>query len=64
MSRRCLPRLVTVVGVSHDVAGFRFTDIKATGMFLPTSVDVAEDVDRRARQGRCRAWPGRRSSIT
>jgi predicted permease len=33
-------RLVTVVGVSHDVAGFRFTDIQATGIFLPTSVDA------------------------
>jgi predicted permease len=32
-------RLVTVVGVSRDVAGFRFTDVKDAGMFLPTSVN-------------------------
>ena len=33
-------RLVTVVGVSRDVAGFRFTDIKDAGIFLPTSVNA------------------------
>jgi predicted permease len=33
-------RLVTVVGVSRDVAGFRITDIKQPGVFLPTSVDA------------------------
>ena len=35
------PRLVTVVGVSRDVAGFRFTDVKDAGVFLPTSPEVA-----------------------
>ncbi len=33
-------RLVTVVGVSRDVAGFRFIDTKEAGIFLPTSVDA------------------------
>ena len=33
-------RVVTVVGVSRDVAGFRFNDIKDAGIFLPTSVNV------------------------
>ena len=33
-------RLVTVVGVSRDVAGFRFNDIKDAGIFLPTSVNA------------------------
>ena len=33
-------RLVTVVGVSRDVAGFRITDIKQPGVFLPTSVNA------------------------
>ena len=32
-------RLVTVVGVSRDVVGFRITDIKQAGIFLPTSVN-------------------------
>jgi putative ABC transport system permease protein len=36
------PRLVTVVGVSRDVPGFRFTDIKDAGAFLPTSLEVAK----------------------
>jgi predicted permease len=36
------PRLVTVVGVSRDVAGFRITDVKEAGVFLPTSLDVAK----------------------
>ena len=31
-------RLVTVVGVSRDVAGFRFVDTQEAGLFLPTSV--------------------------
>ncbi|MDP3717751.1 MAG: ABC transporter permease [Acidobacteriota bacterium] len=35
------PRMVTVIGVSRDVAGFRFTDIKEPGVYLPTSLDVA-----------------------
>ena len=34
------PRVVTVVGVSRDVAGFRITDIREPGVFLPTSVDA------------------------
>ena len=36
------PRMVTVVGVSRDVPGFRFTDVKEAGVFLPTSLDVAK----------------------
>jgi predicted permease len=35
------PRTVTVVGVSRDVPGFRFTDVKDAGVFLPTSLEVA-----------------------
>jgi predicted permease len=35
-------RMVTVVGVVRDVPGFRFTDIKEAGVFLPTSLDVAK----------------------
>ena len=34
-------RMVTVVGVSRDVAGFRITDIKDAGVFLPTGPEVA-----------------------
>ena len=34
------PRLVTVVGVSKDVAGFRITDVREAGVFLPTTVDA------------------------
>ncbi len=30
--------LVTVVGVSRDVAGFRFVDTQEAGLFLPTNV--------------------------
>ena len=33
-------RLVTVVGVSRDVAGFRITDIEDAGVFLPISVSA------------------------
>jgi len=33
------PRMVTVVGVSRDVPGFRFTDVKDAGVFLPTSLE-------------------------
>ena len=36
------PRMVTVVGVSRDVAGFRITDVKEADVFLPTSLDVAK----------------------
>jgi predicted permease len=35
-------RLVTVVGVSRDVAGFRFTDGDDAGMFLPISVNAPD----------------------
>ena len=34
--------MVTVVGVARDVPGFRFTDIKEAGVFLPTGLDVAK----------------------
>jgi predicted permease len=33
-------RMVTVVGVSRDISGFRFTGVKDAGVFLPTSLDV------------------------
>jgi predicted permease len=33
-------RMVTVVGVSRDAAGFRFTDVKGSLVFLPTTLDV------------------------
>ncbi len=33
-------RLVTVVGVSRDVAGFRIIDTKEAGIFLPVSVNA------------------------
>ncbi len=36
------PRLVTVVGVSRDVAGFRIIDTKEAGVFLPISVNAAK----------------------
>jgi ABC-type antimicrobial peptide transport system permease subunit len=35
-------RTVTVVGIARDVAGFRITDVKEAGVFLPTALDVAE----------------------
>jgi len=35
-------RTVTVIGVVRDVRGFRFTDVKDAGVFLPTSLDVAK----------------------
>jgi predicted permease len=34
-------RMVTVVGVARDVPGFRITDVKEAGVFLPTGPDVA-----------------------
>jgi predicted permease len=34
------PRTVTVIGVAKDVAGFRMTDVKEAGVFLPTTRDV------------------------
>ncbi|HEX7020775.1 MAG TPA: ABC transporter permease [Gemmatimonadaceae bacterium] len=35
-------RMVTVVGVARDVPGFRITDVKEAGVFLPTAPDVAK----------------------
>ena len=35
-------RMVTVVGVARDVRGFRLTDVKDAGVFLPTGLDVAQ----------------------
>ena len=34
--------MVTVVGVARDVRGFRLTDVKEAGVFLPTGLDVAQ----------------------
>ena len=34
------PQTVTVIGISRDVAGFRITDVKEAGVFLPTTVEV------------------------
>jgi predicted permease len=33
-------RMVTVVGVARDVPGFRITDVREAGVFLPTGLDV------------------------
>jgi predicted permease len=35
-------RTVTVVGVARDVRGFRITDVREAGVFLPTAIDVAK----------------------
>jgi ABC-type antimicrobial peptide transport system permease subunit len=35
------PRMVTVIGVARDVAGFRITDVEEAGVYLPTSLDIA-----------------------
>jgi len=35
-------RTVTVVGVARDVPGFRITDVKEAGVFLPTGLEVAK----------------------
>jgi predicted permease len=35
-------RTVTVVGVARDVPGFRITSVKEAGVFLPTSLDIAQ----------------------
>jgi predicted permease len=35
------PRTVTVIGVSRDVAGFRLTDVRDAGVFLPISLESA-----------------------
>ena len=34
------PRMVTVVGVARDVPGFRITDVREAGVFLPTSLET------------------------
>jgi hypothetical protein len=34
------PRTVTVIGVSKEVAGFRITDVRGAGVFLPTTVET------------------------
>jgi predicted permease len=34
------PRTVTVIGVAKGVAGFRITDVKEAGVFLPTTRDA------------------------
>jgi predicted permease len=36
------PRTVTVIGVAKDVAGFRVTDVREAGVFLPTTADAAK----------------------
>jgi predicted permease len=41
-SRLMQARMVTVVGVARDVAGFRLADVKDAGVFLPTGPEVAE----------------------
>ena len=33
-------RVITIVGVSRDVAGFRITDTTGAGIFLPTSINA------------------------
>lgn len=35
-------RTVTVVGIARDVPGFRITDVKEAGVFLPTGLEVAK----------------------
>lgn len=35
------PRTVTVVGVTRDVTGFRLSDVRDAGVFLPTSAEAA-----------------------
>ena len=35
-------RVVTVIGVARDVPGFRITDVKEAGVFLPTSLEAAK----------------------
>jgi predicted permease len=36
------PRTVTVIGVARDVPGFRITDVKEAGVFLPTGLEIAK----------------------
>jgi len=35
-------RTITVVGIARDVRGFRITDVKEAGIFLPTGLEVAK----------------------
>jgi predicted permease len=35
-------RMVTVVGVARDVPGFRLTDVREAGVFLPTGLEAAK----------------------
>jgi predicted permease len=35
------PRTVTVIGVAREVPGFRLTDVRDAGVFLPTSLEEA-----------------------
>jgi hypothetical protein len=58
---RLLPaRIVTVVGVTRDVPGLRFTAIKEAGVFLPAVLDV-EKTSMVARKA-SRTWRGKRCS--
>ena len=50
-------RLVTVVGVSREVTGFRFAEVKDARDFPPDQRQRAEDVGRGARQRRSRTRP-------
>ncbi|HEX8026883.1 MAG TPA: ABC transporter permease [Vicinamibacterales bacterium] len=34
------PRTVTVIGIAKDIAGFRVTDVREAGVFLPTAVEA------------------------
>jgi predicted permease len=38
--RPLTPRTITVIGITKDVAGFRITDVKEAGVFLPTNLDA------------------------
>jgi hypothetical protein len=37
-------RMVTVIGISRDIKGFRFNDNNGAGVFLPTSLDAPNTV--------------------
>ena len=54
-------RMVTVVGVSRDVPGFRISDVKDPGCFVPTSLDVPKTLVV-ARVKAIPTWPARHSS--
>jgi predicted permease len=38
-----VPRMVTVVGISRDVPGFRFAEVADAGIFVPTGLDVPKN---------------------